>query len=186
MSFPSRRLKRLNPLQSAHPSRNIWVHQTYGTQLTLRKYKQTCDNSKAWFNFQTAKKTSHNAFFRFLMPTKMRQIFWTGRISSKISISVLRQTMTLQRSNSDQAEYPTQARKKATAHSFPAHAVPPPPTTHKARAREVRLRMGPEKKMIKKKSARPRARAPQASPRRLRTAPPAARAVSSAPPHPAL
>lgn len=146
MSFLSRRLKRLNPLQSAHPSRNIWVHQTYGTQLTPRKCKQTCDNLKAWFNFQTAKKTSHNAFFRFLMPTKMRQIFWTGRISSKISISVLRQTMTLQKSNSDHAEYPTQARKRLPPTRSPLTRCPRPQPPTRPRQEKCACAWGQKRK----------------------------------------
>ena len=114
------------PLTKCPPLREHFGSSNLPHPVNPQKCKQTCDNSRAWFNFQTAKKTSHNTFFRFLMPTKIRQIFWSGGISSKKSISVLRQTMTLQRSKSDQAEYPTQARKRLPPTHSPLTRCPPP------------------------------------------------------------
>lgn len=53
------------------------------------------------------------------------------------------------KTKNDQAEFPTQAEKNATAHALPA--VPPPPTTaHEAGAGAVRLRRGPDRKTIEK------------------------------------
>lgn len=98
------------------------------------------------------------------------------------STSLLRQTMTLYGLNRDRAEFPTQARKRPPPTHSPLTRCHPRPHNRPRgpRRRSALAHEGRELNDKGKKTARPRAWPPHPSPRRLRTAPPAARATSSA------
>lgn len=79
--FRRRRLKRTNPFQSAHPSENIFVHQTYRTHLTPETVSKLVMTPKHGSTFKYLKKIFHNFFLPVFNVHKMRHtLVWVNTL----------------------------------------------------------------------------------------------------------